>query len=143
MYDAGCKQNRKVEKYGLKTLHSPKQVKELSAFEKELIAVVKDIKFRKARSDFQTTLQDDIKLIHNSKKTRLSRIKEEHNKLLQNAITLKYKKTNTKIKEKINKKGRDFEEQKLYTDSISMKKVIVFSPSRIIKRTSKTTQQPD
>ena len=69
--------------------------------------------------------------------------KEEHNKLLQNAITLKYKKTNTKIKEKINKKGREFEEQKLYTDSISMKKVIVFSPSRIIKRTSKTTQQSD
>ena len=56
MYDAGCKQNRKVEKCGLKTLHSPKQVKELLAFEKELIAVVKDIKFRKARSDFLTTL---------------------------------------------------------------------------------------
>ena len=52
MYDAGCKENRNVEKYGLKTLHSPKQVKELSAFEKELIAVVKDIKFRNARSDF-------------------------------------------------------------------------------------------
>ena len=44
MYDAGCKENRKVETHGLKTLHSPKQVKELSAFEKELISVVKDIK---------------------------------------------------------------------------------------------------
>ena len=62
MYDAGCKQNRKLEKYGLKTLHSPKQVKELSAFEKGLIAVVKDIKFRNARSDFETRL-------HNTKKT--------------------------------------------------------------------------
>ena len=69
MYDTGGKENRKVEKYGLKALHSPKQVKELSAFEKELIAVVKDIKFRNARSDFQTTLQEDIRLIHNSKKT--------------------------------------------------------------------------
>ena len=69
MCNAGCKENRKVEKYGLKTLYSPKQVKELSAFEKELIAVVKDIKFRNARSDFQTTLQEDIRLIHNSKKT--------------------------------------------------------------------------
>ena len=68
MYDTGCNQNRNVEKYGLKTLHSPKQVKELSAFEKDLIAVVKDIKFRNARSDFQTTLQED-RLIHNSKKT--------------------------------------------------------------------------
>ena len=69
MYDAGRKEDKKVEKYELKTLHSPKQVKELSAFEKELIAVVKDIKFRNTRSDFQTTLQEDIRLIHNSKKT--------------------------------------------------------------------------
>ena len=51
-YDTVCKQNKNVEKYGLKTLHSPKQVKELSAFEKNLIVVVKDIKFRNARSDF-------------------------------------------------------------------------------------------
>ena len=56
IYPAGCKENRKVEKYGLKTLHSPKQVKGPSAFEKELIAVVKSIKFIYARSDFQTTL---------------------------------------------------------------------------------------
>ena len=52
MYDTVCKQNKNIEKYGLKTLHSPKQVKELSAFEKDLIAVVKDIKFRNARIDF-------------------------------------------------------------------------------------------
>ena len=45
-----------------------KQVKELSAFEKDLIAVVKDIKFRNARSDFQATLQEDIRSIHNSRK---------------------------------------------------------------------------
>ena len=115
MHDAECKENRNVEKYGLKTLHSPKQVKELSAFEKELIAVVKNIKFRNARSDFQTTLQEDIRLIHNSKKTmtfadktwimyRLT--KEEQNKLLRKAVTSKYEKTNTKIKDKINKKGK-------------------------------------
>ena len=121
MYNTGCKQNRNVEKYGLKTLHSPKQVKELSAFEKDLIPVVKDIKFRNARSDFQTTLQEDIRLIHNSKKTitfadktsnmyRLT--KEEHNKLLRNAITSKYKKTNTKIKDKINKKGKEILKKK-------------------------------
>ena len=33
--------------------------------------------------------------------------KEEHNKLLRKAITSKYKKTNTKIKDKINKKGKE------------------------------------
>ena len=115
-YDNGCKQNRNVEKYGLKTLHTPKQVKELSLFENNLIAVVKDIKFRNARSDFQTTLREDIRLIHNSKKTMtfadktssMCRLKkEEHSKLLRNAIISKYKKRNTKIKDKINKKGKE------------------------------------
>ena len=33
--------------------------------------------------------------------------KEEHNKLLRNAITSKYKKVNTKIKDKINRKGKE------------------------------------
>ena len=33
--------------------------------------------------------------------------KEGHNKLLRIAITPKYKKTNTKVKYKINKKGRE------------------------------------
>ena len=116
MYHTGCKQNGYVEKYGLKTFHSPKQVRELSAFEKDLIVLVKDIKFRNTRSDFQTALQEDVRLTHSSKKTmtfadktsnmyRLT--KEEHNKLLRNAITPKYKKTNTKIKDKINKKGKE------------------------------------
>ena len=42
---------------------------------------------------------------------RLTR--EEHNKLLRNAITSEYKKKNTKFKDKINKKRkRDFEEQR-------------------------------
>ena len=100
---------------------APKQVKELSAFEKELMAVVKDIKFRNARSDFQTRLQEEIRLIHNSKKTmtfadKTSNIyqltKEEHNKSLRNEITSKYKKTNTKIKDKINKKGKDILKKK-------------------------------
>ena len=152
MYDAGCKQNRKLEKYGLKTLHSPKQVKELSAFEKELIAVVKEIKFRNARSDFQTTLQEDIRLIHNSKKTinfadktsnmyRLT--KEEHNKLLRNAVTSKYKKTNTKVKDKINKKGKEILKNKEALHRLDINEESNCSLSRIMKRTSKTTQQSD
>ena len=58
-------------------------------------------------------------------------------KILWNTITSKYKKTTTKTKDKIKKKRkRNFEEQKSLTP-----KVIVFSLSRIIERTSKTTQQ--
>ena len=105
----------------VKTLHFPKQVKEVSAFEKDLIDVVKDIRFRNARSDFQIALQEGIRVIHNSKKTmtfadktsnmyRLT--KEKHNKLLRNAITSKYKKTNTKIKDKINKKAKEISRNK-------------------------------
>ena len=85
-------------------MHSLKEVKEPSVFEKELIAVVKDINLEKREVIF-TTLQEDIKLIHNSKKTMTfadktsnmyQLIKEEHNKLLRNAITLKSKKKNKK-----------------------------------------------
>ena len=96
-------------------MHFPKQVKENSAFEKDLIAVFKNIKFRNARSDFQTTLQENVRLVHNSRKTmtfagktpnmyRLT--EEEQNKLSRKAMTSKYKRTNTKIKDKINKKGK-------------------------------------
>ena len=84
-------------------MHFPKQVKENSAFEKDLIAVFKNIKFGKARSDFQTTLQ----LTFAGKTSNMCRLtEEEHNKLSKKAITSRYKKTNTKIKDKINKKGK-------------------------------------
>ena len=43
MYGTGCKQNRNVERYRLKTLYSLKQAKEISAFEKDLIVVVKNV----------------------------------------------------------------------------------------------------
>ena len=68
IYDTGCKKNENVERYGLKMLHYSKHVKQISIFEKVLLAVVKNIKFRNARSDFQTTLQKDRRLIHNSRK---------------------------------------------------------------------------
>ena len=152
MYDAGCKQNRKLEKYELETLHCPKQVNELSSFEKEFKAVVKIIKFRNTRSDFQATLQEDIRLIHNSKKTmtfsdktsnmyRLT--KEEHSKLLRNAITSKYKKTNKIIKDKINKKSNEILKNKEALHRLDINEESVFSLSRIRKRTSKTTKQSD
>ena len=113
----------------------PKQVKELSTFGKELIAVVKDIKFRNTRSDFQTTLQEDIRLIHNSKKTmtfvdKTSNIcmgltKEEHNKLLGNTITSKYKKTNTEINGK-NKKGKGKKENEKKGKEILKNKEVLY-----------------
>ena len=151
MNDTGCKQNRYIEKHGLKTLHSPKQVKEISAFEKDLIAEVKNIKFKNVRSDFQTTLQKDIRLVHNSEKTmtyanRASNIyrltKEEHNKSIRTTVTSNYKKTNAKIKDKINKKGKEILKNKevLSPLDVNEESNFFFSHSKIIKRVSKIAQ---
>ena len=41
----------KVETYGLKSAHSPKQIPELDAFEGNLIKLAENIKFRKSTSE--------------------------------------------------------------------------------------------
>ena len=104
-----------TERYGLKSLYCPKQVRELLVFENNLIALVKNIKFRKYNNSFQTKLNKDVKSLRNSNKTvtfadKTTNLylltKEEHDKLLQNAVTSKYKKVARKIKDKINKEGK-------------------------------------
>ena len=103
------------ERYGLKTLKCPKQVKDLVPFENDLIDMLKVIKFRKVKNQFLTKLKNDIKTVKQSKKTltfadktsnmyRLS--KEEHEELLTNAATSNYKKANNSIKKKINMAGK-------------------------------------
>ena len=53
--------------------------------------------------------------------------KEEHNKLLQNAILSKNKKTNKKMKDKINKKGKAILKNKEALQRLDInKKVIAF-----------------
>ena len=53
--------------------------------------------------------------------------KEEHNKLLQNAIISKNKKTNKKMKDKINKKGKAILKNKEALQRLDInKKVIAF-----------------
>ena len=56
------------ERYGLKTLKCPKQVKELVPFENDLIDMLKVIKFRKVINQFLTKLKSDIKTVKQSKK---------------------------------------------------------------------------
>ena len=48
------------EHYGFKSLNCPPQIKELSAFEKELFNLLNIIKFRKVQSQFQRKLKEDI-----------------------------------------------------------------------------------
>lgn len=42
---------------------------ELMAFEDDLVRLVKKIKFRKVKNQFQNKLKDDIKKVHSSNKT--------------------------------------------------------------------------
>ena len=113
-----CDSEESVPKntYGLKTLKTPSQVKELLAFENDLLNMVKNVKFEEGyrRTPFQEKLRKDIGTITKSKKTmtkadktsnmyRLT--KAEHDKLVNDAVTSTYKKAPEGIKMEINKEG--------------------------------------
>ena len=55
--------------YGLKSGRSPPQVKGLIQFEDDLVKIVKVLKFRKVKNNFQTKLHEDMKQVQTSKKT--------------------------------------------------------------------------
>ena len=98
--------------FGLNSTKCPPQVKDLVAFEEDLIKLVKNLRFRKVDNKFQGTLAKNLKDIRSSNETltaadktsnmyRLS--KEEYSNLLKNAVTSKYKKTNNHTAININK----------------------------------------
>ena len=105
----------KTKWYGLRSLSSPKPVKEVTPFENELISLVKNIRYRKVRNHFQNQQQEDLTRMKASNKTmtfadkttsiyRLTR--EEHEKILNDSITATYKKASNNIKKKINPVGK-------------------------------------
>ena len=57
------------QNYGFKSLNSPPQIKELSAFENGLFNVLNIIKFRKVQSECQRKLKEGIQLINSESKT--------------------------------------------------------------------------
>ena len=102
--------------YGLKTFKTPSQVKEIVAFENDLIDLVKNVEFDEnfRRSPFQEKLRKDVGEITKSKKTLTSvdktsnmyrLTKAEHEKLVHDAVTATYKKAPENIKTKIDKEG--------------------------------------
>ena len=105
------------ERYGLRADSCPPQIPELIPFEEELIHLVKEVKFRKVRNNFQKKLSDDIKMITSSSKTltpadktsNMYRLETcQYKKLLNDSITTTYKKTNRKLESKINTAGKKF-----------------------------------
>ena len=54
------KEKSNQQRYGLPSFKIPPPVKELAAFESELIESVKSIKFRKVKNQLQNQLKEDI-----------------------------------------------------------------------------------
>ena len=115
--------------YGLKSNKCPPQLKELIPFEDDLIDLVKNIKFRKVRNDFQKQLHEDLKKVRSSKKTltfadktsNMYRLdKEEYRHLLQNAVTTTYKKSNKETERRINCEGIKYAKEANILDKVEV-----------------------
>ena len=80
-------------------------MKDLIAFEEDMIDLVHQIRFRKVKSNFQRKLSKDFKTIKSSNKTLTTAdktsnmyklTKDEYNHFLDNAVTAKHKKKQRK-----------------------------------------------
>ena len=98
-----------MEWHRIKSLSSPRPVKELTPFKNKTISIVKNIKFRKVRNHFEDQLQQDLKrmklsnetMTFGDKTTNIYRlIKEEHDKILNDSKAI------NNIKKKINATGK-------------------------------------
>ena len=91
--------------------------------------MVKEIKFRKVKNDFQKKLFNDIKMISTSEKTvtpadktsNMYRLeKGEYEKLLHDSITTTYKKASPKLEKKINTAGKKFAKDAKILDKLEI-----------------------
>jgi len=83
------------ENYGLKSKNTPKQIPEMVNFEKELIEMARNVKFRKGFDDFQLKMKTDLRNINSTQsrqnvkhvqvdKSRLRKtLKQRHNENVQ------------------------------------------------------------
>ena len=90
--------------------------KEIIIFENDLINLLKTIKFRVTKSSFRRQLTEGIKIKKNTKTTitlanKTSNIykvlKEQYEKLVNNAITTSYEKISNKAQDQINNHGKN------------------------------------
>ena len=94
-------QKENSSRYGIKSNKCPPQVKDLIAFEEDMIDLVHQIRFRKVKSNFQRKLNKDWNSIKSSNKTLVHLqtkpqtcilTKDQYNHLLDNAVTANIKK---------------------------------------------------
>ena len=95
--------------------NAPPQLKEMEAFENELLEMTRDITFRRNYNEFQNVMNNDIKSVKNSKKAFIpadktrnmyEMDKSQHDKLLQENITKTYKKSDRTKYNEINTEAK-------------------------------------
>ena len=98
-YNEGKGRRSQTECYRLRCTRCPAKVNELVPFEKDLIALVTNLKFRKVKKQFQKKLQQDIRMIRTPGKTMTladktnnmhNLSKDQYNTLLNTSITSTY-----------------------------------------------------
>ena len=127
-FDHKTEQNPNYEKnFGFTSDRCPPRCNDLAEFENDLYKMVRSIKFRKITNPFLLKLAKDVKYIKQSKEvfvkadktTNLYKLEvDSYNKLLQENITAKYKKTNSETTNQINKEAKKIAESLKLDDRI-------------------------
>ena len=98
----------------------PSKTKEMTNFENDLANLLKNIKIRGTKSSFQQQIIEDIRTIKNTQTTlafadKTSNVykvpKEQHEKLVNNALTTSYKKVSRKTEVQINNQEKEHTEK--------------------------------
>ena len=119
---------KKKETYGFKSHFNPPASKCLLEFERLMIDMVKNVKFRRYSNSFQDKMKQDIKKINKSNKVvvmadKTTNIyllsKEEYENLLLKNVTKNYKKASEKTVDTINKEAKAIAESLQLADRIN------------------------
>ena len=109
----------KKENYGFKSRKCPQQCSELENFEKDLLEIVKNIKFRTIKNNFQGKLKSPDVFIFADKTSNIYKLKPaEHKKFFMNNITKTYKKAPSEFIDMINKEAKIIAEKLELDDRI-------------------------
>jgi len=109
-------EDEQLDTFGLKTTNTPRQVPEMIEFERELIAIVSKLTFKRTTNEFQSKLKQDIRTINHSDKlyvpadktTNMYRMKkDDYQKILTDSITAKNKIDTRNLKSSINIQGKE------------------------------------
>ena len=93
-------QKENYSRYGIKSNQCPRQVKDIIAFEEDMIDLVHQAKTLKQRKDFKATKSSNKTLTSADKTLNMYKLtKDEYNHLLDNGVTATYKKATKGIED--------------------------------------------